>query len=173
MATSKSTPFGIPEAEFIDDIKSVAPTVEEAERLYREKTEMMQKYRFLEQQFLEKQQQLKRSRPGVAENLSAVQKLESLAEKGETKTHFQLSDSLYSTATINSESTVCLWLGANIMVEYPFGEAEELLKQNLSALDTQIDEIGKNLVFLRDQIITTEVTLSRIVNHLIQLNKKK
>ena len=168
-----ATPFGIPAAEFIDDIQAIAPKVEDAENLYREKTELMQKYRFLETQFLEKQQQLKRSRPGVVENLSAVQKLEALAEKGETKTHFELSESLYSTATINSESTVCLWLGANIMVEYPFKEAEELLKQNLAALDAQIEEVGKNLVFLRDQIITTEVTLSRIVNHLIQLNKKK
>ena len=173
MATSKGTPLGIPEAEFIDDIKAVAPKPEDAERLYREKTELMQKYRLLETHFLEKQQQLKRNRPGVAENLNAVCKLETLAGKGDTKTHFQLAESLYSSATINSESTVCLWLGANLMVEYPFSEAKQLLKDNLAALDSQIEEMGKNLVFLRDQIITTEVTLSRIVNYLIQLNKKK
>ena len=173
MATAKSTPFNIPEAEFIDDIKAVAPKYEDAENLYRQKTELMQKYRLLESHFLEKQQQLKRNRPGVAENLTAVQKLEALAGKGETETHFQLSDSLYSTATINSESTVCLWLGANIMVEYPFSEAKELLTQNLAALDAQIEEVGNNLVFLRDQIITTEVTLSRVVNYMIQLNQKK
>ena len=173
MATSKGTPLNIPEAEFIDDIKARAPKVEDAEQLYREKTELMQKYRLLESHFLEKQQQLKRNRPSVVENLTAVQKLAALAGKGETKTHFQLSDSLYSTATISSDSTVCLWLGANIMVEYPFNEAEELLKQNLAALDAQITEVGNNLIFLRDQIITTEVTLSRIVNYMIQLNKKK
>ena len=173
MATSKTTPMGIPEAEFIDDIKSVAPKVEDAERIYKERTELMQKYRLLESHFLEKQQRLKRSRPEVAENLNAVRKLAALAEKGETTTRFQLSESLYSTATINSQSTVCLWLGANLMVEYPFDEAEELLAKNLAGLDAQIEEIGNNLVFLRDQIITTEVTLSRIVNYMIQLNKKK
>ena len=168
-----ATPYGIPKAEFIDDITTVAPNVEDAEKLYREKTELMQKYRVLETHFLEKQQQLKKSRPGVVENLQAVCKLEKLSEKGDSKTHFELSESLYASATINSESTVCLWLGANIMVEYPFSEAKELLKENLQNLDNQISEMGKNLEFIRDQIITSEVTLSRIVNHLIQLNKKK
>ncbi|EAY07791.1 Prefoldin subunit family protein [Trichomonas vaginalis G3] len=165
--------YGVPKAEFIEDIKAAAPTPEAAEKLYREKTELMSKYRMLETHFLEKQQNFKRSRPSVAENLNAIKKLEAMADKGDVKTNFQLADSLYSTATINSESTVCLWLGANIMVEYPFSEAKTLLTENLAALDKQIDDISKNLIFLRDQIITTEVTLSRIVNHLIQLNKKK
>ena len=39
---TKTNSFGIPEAEFIDDIKSLAPKVEDAERIYREKTELMQ-----------------------------------------------------------------------------------------------------------------------------------
>ena len=108
MATQKSTPLGIPEAEFIEDIKAVAPKPEDAEKLYREKTELMQKYRLLESHFLEKQQQLKKSRPGVVENLEAVCKLEKLSEKGDTKTHFQLSDSLYSSAIINGESVESL-----------------------------------------------------------------
>lgn len=170
---AKSTPLGIPVAEFIEDIKVAAPTVEEAEKIYREKTERMQMYRIAEQHLLEKQQQLKASRPGVAENLNAVKKLEAMAGRGERKTRFQLSESLYGSATISSESTVCLWLGANLMVEYPFKEAIELLAENLSTLDGQIKEAENNLIFLRDQIITTEVTLSRVVQHLIQLNKNK
>ena len=95
MATQNSTPLGIPEAEFIEDIKAIAPKAEDAEQIYREKTALMQKYRIIESHLLEKQQQLKKNRPGIVENLEAVIKLERLAEKGETKTHFQLSDSLY------------------------------------------------------------------------------
>lgn len=165
--------LGIPEAVFIDDIKAAAPTVEEAERLYQEKSELMQKYRLLENHLLSKVQQLKDNKPSVVENLTAVRKLELMADQGEKKTHFAISDSLYSSAVISSQSTVGLWLGANLMVEYPFSEAKNLLEDNLAHLDSQIEATNQNLSFLRDQIITTEVTLSRLVNQIIQLRKVK
>ena len=170
---ANTTPFGIPEAIFIDDLKAAAPTTEAAERIYQEKSELMQKYRYFENHFLTKLQQLKENKPGIVENLTAVIKLESMADKEEQKTRFQISDSLYGTAVINSESTVGLWLGANLMVEYPFSEAKALLQENLNTLELQIEGVNKNLNFIRDQIITTEVTLSRLVNHILQLRKDK
>ncbi|KAH0789712.1 prefoldin subunit 3 [Histomonas meleagridis] len=170
---AKETPLGIPKAEFIDDIEAAAPTMEKANTLFQDKQEMLTKYRILEQHLIEKRQQLKANRPDVAGNLDAVKKVASQNYQNEPVTHFQLADGLYGTAKLKNDKTVALWLGANLMVEYPFDEAEELLSKNLENLDNQIAEVENNLVFLRDQIITTEVTVSRLTNQIINLQRKK
>lgn len=167
------TPLGIPEAEFIEDLAGAAPTVEKAEKLFQERQEVLSKYRMMEQFLLEKSQKLKSNRPDVAENLQAVQKLGGSAFQEERTTHFQIADGLYGTAKLKNDDKVALWLGANLMVEYSHEEAEVLLKKNLGNLDVQISEVEAELVFLRDQIITTEVTVSRLTNHIIQMRRKK
>ena len=43
------------------------------------------------------------------------------------ETNFQLSDTVYANAVIKEPQNVCLWLGANVMVEYPIDDAFELL----------------------------------------------
>ena len=62
---------------------------------------------------------------------------------------------------MHEEDKVCLWLGANVMLEYPRSEAIALLEKNLAdaktALDVTLDDMG----FLRDQITTTEVSTER------------
>ena len=59
---------------------------------------------------------------------------------------------------------VCLWLGANVMLEYPRDEAILLLEDNLknakAALVTLVDDMGH----LRDQITVTEVNMARVFN---------
>jgi hypothetical protein len=45
---------------------------------------------------------------------------------------FLITDTIWSKATIAKETkTVCLWLGANTMVEFFYNEAKALLKSNL------------------------------------------
>lgn len=171
--TEKSTPLGIPKAEFIEDIAAAAPTVERVNALYQEKQELLTKYRILEQHLIEKRQQLKASRPDVAGNLDALRRVAGTCGSGEPVARFQLADGLYGSARLRRESGVALWLGANLMVEYPFDEAEALLDKNLAALDAQIAGVEENLVFLRDQIITTEVTVSRLTNHIITMQRGK
>lgn len=168
-----STPLGIPKAEFIEDMAAYAATVEKAKELFQEKQELLTKYRILEQHLIEKRQQLKGNRPDVAGNLDAVRKIASANYQNEPVTHFQIADGLYGTAKLKNDQKVSLWLGANLLVEYPLEEAEELLSNNLDKLDNQIKEVESNLVFLRDQIITTEVTVSRLTNHIIALQKSK
>ncbi|KAK8895555.1 Prefoldin subunit 3 [Tritrichomonas musculus] len=168
-----STPLGIPEAEFIEDMNAAAPTVEKAEILFQSKQEILSKYRYLEQSLLEKQQQLKATRPDVVSNLTAVKKLSSETYQNNLTTRFQISDSVYGKAKLSESKTVALWLGANLMVEYPYEEAEKLLQGNLDSLDKQLSDIENNLIFLRNQIITTEVTVSRLTNHLIAMRRSK
>jgi hypothetical protein len=168
-----STPLGIPEAQFIDDIAAVAPTIEAANALLREKQELLSKYRMLESHLIEKSQTFKRSRPDLVDDLTSVQKLQTPACQAEPITHFQIADGLYGTAKIKNDGVVALWLGANLMVEYPLADAEALLQSRLNGINAQITEIENNLIFLRNQIITTEVTISRLANQIIGLGRQK
>ena len=169
----KKEHLGIPKAEFIEDIQAAAPTMEKANALYQEKDELLRKYRLLESHLIRKSRSLKGNRPDVLKNLSAVKKLKELPENGTTKVHYQVSDGLYSNAQVSKQSTVCLWLGAQIMVEYPLDEAEVLLQKNLSQLEEQISQLDSDLEYLRDQIITTEVTQSRLANQIIAIQRAK
>ena len=39
-----------------------------------------------------------------------------------TNVDFEIAEGMYTQATIKESKSVCLWLGANVMVEYPFEE---------------------------------------------------
>ena len=68
---------------------------------------------------------------------------------------------------------MCLWLGANVMLEYPRAEAIALLGQQLrdakQALATTVDDMG----YLRDQITTTEVNMARVFNWDVKERRKQ
>lgn len=70
-----------------------------------------------------------------------------------------LSDQLYINAKIPATNRVCLWLGANVMLEYEIEEAEDLLSKNLSTAESNLEELADDLCFLRDQVTTTEVSI--------------
>ncbi|CAL5380618.1 unnamed protein product [Camellia sinensis] len=44
---------------------------------------------------------------------------------------FEVSEGIYSRACIEDTDLVCLWLGANVMLEYSCEEATDLLQKNL------------------------------------------
>lgn len=44
---------------------------------------------------------------------------------------------------VSEPRSVNMWLGANVMVEYPLEEAKELLGKNLSNAETNLDVINK------------------------------
>ena len=75
-----------------------------------------------------------------------------------------LSDQLYVNAKVPATNKVCLWLGANVMLEYDIEDAEKLLQKNLSTAETNLEELSNDLCFLRDQITMTEVSMARVYN---------
>ena len=77
----------------------------------------------------------------------------------ELKTQFMLSDQLYVNAKVPTTNKVCLWLGANVMLEYDIGDAEVLLQKNLTTAETNLEDLSDDISFLRDQITTTEVSI--------------
>ena len=134
--------------------------LEKLQRLY-------QAFKFIEQRLAQKKQKLKAKTPEIAKTHSALVAMEEQSKTGEPLvTHYELAQSVYAKAKINVHESdkVCLWLGANVMLEYPRAEAIDLLAQQVAdaktALATTIDDMG----FLRDQITTTEVNMARVFN---------
>ncbi|KAK6122579.1 hypothetical protein DH2020_043678 [Rehmannia glutinosa] len=60
--------------------------------------------------------------------------------------------------------SVCLWLGANVMLEYSCEEATVLLQKNLENAKASLEVLVADLQFLRDQVTITQVTIARVYN---------
>uniref|UniRef100_A0A023FU04 Prefoldin subunit 3 n=1 Tax=Amblyomma parvum TaxID=251391 RepID=A0A023FU04_AMBPA len=166
-ATKKLVHAGIPKAECLDDVdefmsREENPTIEVA---LRSLDEQHSKYKFMELNLLQKKQRLKSQIPEIKTSLEIVKMLKSKRDSSEDmETRFVLSDQVYSKAVIPPTERVCLWLGANVMLEYTLEGAEELLCKNLQTATRNFTELNSDLDFLRDQITTTEVNMARLHN---------
>ncbi len=65
---------------------------------------------------------------------------------------FELNDTLYAKALVPPTEEVYLWLGANVMLSYPIGEAATLLESKLSAAQDSLATCEEDSDFLREQI---------------------
>ncbi|RCH87273.1 hypothetical protein CU098_002159, partial [Rhizopus stolonifer] len=65
---------------------------------------------------------------------------------------------------IEASGTVYLWLGANVMLEYTFEEAKDLLTSKLDTAKNSLSNTLEDLEFLRSQITTMEVNTARVYN---------
>ena len=65
---------------------------------------------------------------------------------------FELNDTLYAKALVPPTEEVYLWLGANVMLSYPIGEAETLLQSKLEGAQQTLANCEEDLDFLREQI---------------------
>ena len=71
---------------------------------------------------------------------------------------------MFATANIPPSGKVCLWLGANVMLEYSVEEAQMMLEKNLNDAKAREAQINSDLLYLKDQITTTEVNIARTYN---------
>jgi prefoldin subunit 5 len=95
--------------------------------------------------------------------------IKNLAKKKEGNetviTRYNLADSIYGKAEIDcSVGIVNLWLGANVMLEYSYEEAIDFLTQNEESARKEFKVVKEDLAFVRDQIVTSEVSMTRIFN---------
>lgn len=77
---------------------------------------------------------------------------------------FEVNDTLYVNGKIKPTEKVCLWLGANVMVEYSVQEALDLLTQKLAQAERSLVVVERDIDFLREQITTMEVNIARVYN---------
>uniref|UniRef100_A0A2K6RYF7 Prefoldin subunit 3 n=1 Tax=Saimiri boliviensis boliviensis TaxID=39432 RepID=A0A2K6RYF7_SAIBB len=104
---------------------------------------------------LKKKRRLKGQIPEIKQTLEILKYMQKKKESTNSlETRFLLADNLY----------LCLWLGANVMLEYDIDEAQALLEKNLSTATKNLDSLEEDLDFLRDQFTTTEVNMARVYN---------
>lgn len=104
--------------------------------------------------------------PDIEKSLALVKSLLKKKEAGENPvTRYNLADNVYGKASIDcSTGIVNLWLGANVMLEYTYEEAIQFLTQNQDSAKKEFKLVNEDLVFVRDQIVTSEVSMTRIFN---------
>jgi hypothetical protein len=129
-------------------------------------------YIFLLLSFLEQNYTVKI--PDIEKSLALVKMLQKKREEVDGTddnedavviTRYNLCDNVYGKAEVDtSVGIVNLWLGANVMLEYTYQEAMDLLQHNLSSAQTELVSVKEDLALVRDQIVTSEVSMSRIFN---------
>ncbi|XP_066923105.1 prefoldin subunit 3-like isoform X1 [Clytia hemisphaerica] len=156
---------GIPEATFLEDVEEFMKKEESFESALRKLDEQYQKYKFMESNLVQKKVRLNGQIPDIKSTLNSIKCLKSKKDSDKSlSTQFMLSDQLYVNAKVPVTKKVCLWLGANVMLEYDIEDAEKLLQKNLTTAETNLEELSDDLCFLRDQITTTEVSMARVYN---------
>ena len=58
------------------------------------------------------------------------------------------------------------------MLEYPLDEAIDIVNENLSQVVQSEKTLSEDLLFLRDQITTTEVSMARVYNYNVEKKQK-
>ncbi|XP_051679864.2 prefoldin subunit 3 [Oryctolagus cuniculus] len=167
--------LGIPAAAFVEDVDSLMkqPGNETADTVLKKLDEQYQKYKFMDLNLAQKKRRLKSQIPDIKQTLEILKYMQKKKESANSlETRFLLADNLYGKAWILPTDKVCLWLGANVMLEYDIDEAEALLKNSLSTATKNLDTLEEDLDFLRDQFTTTEVNMARVYNWDIQRRNK-
>lgn len=160
---------GIPSTVFIEDvakflseigISAIEPLIGAEQQLY-------SKYKFMEANLSKSRENFKMRIPETEKDLEMLKHLmRRTDEEQSVTTRFSLADNVFAKAKIDpSCNSVCIWLGANVMVEYSFDEAKTLLEKNFDHAVQRLSTIEADLIFLRDNIITSEVNIARIFNY--------
>jgi len=169
----ETNPRGIPRTPFIANIEDFMKNQDSADLVLKKMQDNYSKYKFMEMSLNKNKTTLKSKIPDIRSTLDMVKMLKKKKEKGEVlTTNFELSDNIYANAVVKP-SNVCLWLGANVMVEYSFDEAISLLSNNLTSAEKNLSNLVEDLDFLKDQITTTEVNIARIFNFDVKQKRTK
>ncbi|CAI7783565.1 unnamed protein product [Closterium sp. NIES-53] len=148
---------GIPVAQFVADVEAFLAG-REAPGVIQSLEERMQQYKLLEIKLLTQKRDLQSKLPDIKKSQEIVQTLvKKREEKQQVRLDYVLADGVFARADVKDADSVCLWLGANVMVEYPFDEALALLARNEENATSSLGNIDGDLLFVRDQINITEV----------------
>lgn len=141
----------------------------------------LSKYKYMQESKLATIEQLKIKIPDIENTFNMCQLLKQKSEAdvddGEDEEdnslliNYELNETLFSKAAINPKDPdfkVGLWLGADVMLEYPLDEAIELLSQKLADAKQNLDVSQQDVEFLRENITTMEVNCARLYNWDVQ-----
>jgi prefoldin subunit 5 len=122
-------------------------------------------YKQIEQGLQQNRIRLGNKLPEIKRALDTVKLLCEKQNTGdELDMHFELTDSVYAKAKVKDADSVYLWLGANVMLEYPLEEAKSLLETNYQNCKNNLLTNQSDLAFVKDNITITEVSIARLYN---------
>lgn len=136
----------------------------------------LQQYKYMEQSKRQQFADLKVKIPDIEKNLDIIANIKQQKEDESTmEVNYELNDTLYTRAEIDIASTnsVFLWLGADVMLEYPLDEAVTLLNDRLTNNQQLLKAVEEDLEFLKENITTMEVNTARLFNWDVEKRKKE
>ncbi|KDR22919.1 Prefoldin subunit 3, partial [Zootermopsis nevadensis] len=152
---------------FQDDVDKFMDLEEnggDADKVLRRLDEQHSKYKFMEYSLASKRRRLKNQIPDLENSLDMIKLLQQQRDNPkEIETEFLLSEQVYFKALVPPTDKVCLWLGANVMLEYTLEDATNLLVKNIDTAKKNLGYVEHDLDFLR-QFTTTEVNMARVYN---------
>jgi len=169
LITNGKNERGIPEVQFIEDVTTFANSFSKtndgdgaavtasAEVLIGAFTDIFTKYKAYETSLTQKRLSLQQKTPEIEKSLNLIKHLKKKQEEEENVVvSYELADTIYAKADIDCKvGIVNLWLGANVMLEYTYDEAIELLTMKQKATNREYEEVVQDLAFTRNQIITS------------------
>ncbi|KAK9236243.1 Prefoldin subunit-domain-containing protein [Lipomyces kononenkoae] len=167
-------PRGIPQAPFIEVVEDYVRNRDQVQSVLQSFQEMLSKYKYMEMSTLRRAAGLEEKIPDIQKTLDTVLFLDSRRNAESTlTTTYELNDTLFAKANIHPSDTVYLWLGANVMLEYPVAEATDLLTSKLNAAKESLKTCQEDLEFLRENITTVEVNTARVYNWDVQKRREE
>lgn len=95
------------------------------------------------------------------EAISALEKTDTI--------RYEIGDTLYANATLSkTDRTVGLWLGAGIMLDFERADGIQFLSIKLKERKNEVQKCIHDLSFIRRQITTMEVNISRLYNEFVR-----
>lgn len=174
---SSANSRSIPEALFIENVEGACREHEQT-AISQRLQELYSKYQYMQSSLIAHRSGLKTKLPDISSALETVQHLidrRDKAQEGEADAAeytYQLCENIYAKASVPPTDNVCLWLGANCMLEYTLDEAIELLRNNEANAKTTLKSVEEDMAFLRDQMTTTEVNIARAHNFGVKERQK-
>eukprot|EP00884_Botryococcus_braunii_P006233 jgi/Botrbrau1/15610/Bobra.0264s0010.1 len=159
----ESEPTGLPPAVFIEDVGEHLQG-RTADEVIKDLNENHHLYKVVEQQLVARRSRLVEKLPEIQKSLDGVRLLQKKKDE-EVHLKFALSEQIYAKAVVKDVEHVNVWLGADVMLEYPLAEAETLLESNLQTCRQAIESNSHDLSLIKDWITTTQVNLARVFNH--------
>lgn len=158
---------GIPAAPFVGEVEEYIKDPNDFELVFSKFQERLSMYKYMQESKASTVKQLRIRVPDIQHTLQVCQtlQLQDNDEDDPMEVNYQLNDTLYTKAVVDTEEKkVGLWLGADVMLEYPVEEAIELLQERHKTAQKSLETALEDVEFLRENITTMEVNCARLYN---------
>lgn len=166
-------PRGLPKVLFIHDEDSfLRESQMTPEQAALEMRDAFQQLRLIRDQLQSRKDSLLDKIPEHERALQIIHHLQKQQNLNEsTHLRFELLNNVYAKALVPPSGRVALWLGANVMLEFSYEEADLFLSRSISEARSSLDLAIADLEHIDDQQNTLEVNINRMHNYSVQRRK--